>query len=646
MRTDKIFLTTLVALACTGTSLAAIPEGTAIGAGSLAIGGNSRGTVAGSIALGDNALAGNSAAIAIGQNSETKQQDSIVIGSGVKANAMGAIVIGKDSQATNALSANAIVIGTGAGTAVGGTTRDSIVIGAGAESAGNQAIAIGGYSPISMMGSEGPAKAAGAQSIALGVGASTESLAAAGVAVGRKARVEKYRGMALGDNAQALGADALALGTTSKAEQANAIAIGLNTESLGPSSFAAGNGAKARSGQSVALGNGAIAGQNLMTGGGADAVAIGNQTRALHDHSVSLGSGSIDSQVYVPVRSGTINGQTYQFAGANATGGVVSVGTGSAGNPMNTHAPQTRQIINVAPGEISATSTDAINGSQLFAVNEEIRRVASLTGVTGIDALNQRVDGVDQRISKLERQTHKGLASAIAIAGLRPLDFNPDDKWSFSAGYGNYESESALALGVFYQPNENLLLGLGSSLAGSDSKAFNASVSWKFGQNKVSTARVSMAKEIIDLRAQNNELQNQMDELRSVINGLLGIVDPNKKAYFPDIPENHWAYEYIATLAGNGIIEGYPDGTYKGDNQTTRYEMAAMVYRALEAGAPVDMTMRRALREFSPEIAEIQQSRLRVDRISGADLDRYKVERVRINNSKLDGLDIYGSVIR
>ena len=115
------------------------------------------------------------------------------------------------------------------------------------------------------------------------------------------------------------------------------------------------------------------------------------------------------------------------------------------------------------------------------------------------------------------------------------------------------------------------------------------------------------------------------------------------------MPENHWAYEYVATLAGNGIIEGYPDGEFKGDRSMTRYEFAAMFYRALKNGAPVDDNMDRAMNEFEPELRQIRLDRIRIDRISGKDNDRNKVERVRVNSeddkAKNDYRDVYGSHI-
>ena len=280
-------------------------------------------------------------------------------------------------------------------------------------------------------------------------------------------------------------------------------------------------------------------------------------------------------------------------------------------------------ITNVAPGLIGPNSKDAINGSQLWDTN--------------------------QKVSKLGNQINRVGAGAAALSALHPLDFDPDDKWDITAGYGNYKGAHALALGTFYRPNESTMFSLGASIGGGENM-FNAGISVKLGQgNNVTTSRVAMAKEIIDLRDDNKELRKQVEEINNRLNSLLGILDMSKKKDFPDVPDNHWAYNYVATLAGNGLVEGYPDGTFAGDRTMTRYEFAAIIYRALKNGAPVDENMDRAMNEFEPELRQIRLDRIRVDRISGNDTDKYKVERVRVNNKdneeKNDYRDIYGGSI-
>ena len=289
-----------------------------------------------------------------------------------------------------------------------------------------------------------------------------------------------------------------------------------------------------------------------------------------------------------------------------------------------------KKITNVAAGDISANSTDAVNGGQLWKTNQTINNIGG-----AVNELGDRMDRVG--------------AGAAALAALHPLDFDPDDKWDVAAGYGNYKDAHAVAVGAFYRPNEDTMFSVGGSFGGGENMV-NAGVSVKLGQgNHVSTSKVAMAKEIVDLRDENKDLKKRLDTMEQKMNSILGILDMGKKKDFPDVPENHWAYEYVATLAGNGILEGYPDGMFSGDRTMTRYEFAAMFYRALKNGAPVDDNMDRAMNEFEPELRQIRLDRIRVDHISGKDNDRNKVERVRVNSeddkANNDYRDVYGSHI-
>ena len=289
-----------------------------------------------------------------------------------------------------------------------------------------------------------------------------------------------------------------------------------------------------------------------------------------------------------------------------------------------------KKITNVAAGDISANSTDAVNGGQLWKTNQTINNIGG-----AVNELGDRMDRVG--------------AGAAALAALHPLDFDPDDKWDVAAGYGNYKDAHAVAVGAFYRPNEDTMFSVGGSFGGGENMV-NAGVSVKLGQgNHVSTSKVAMAKEIVDLRDENKDLKKRLDTMEQKMNSILGILDMGKKKDFPDVPENHWAYEYVSTLAGNGILEGYLDGMFSGERSMTRYEFAAMFYRALKNGAPVDDNMDRAMNEFEPELRQIRLDRIRVDRISGKDNDRNKVERVRVNSeddkANNDYRDVYGSHI-
>ena len=253
-----------------------------------------------------------------------------------------------------------------------------------------------------------------------------------------------------------------------------------------------------------------------------------------------------------------------------------------------------KQITNVAAGK---ADTDAVNVGQL-------------------KQIGGAVNNIDNRINRVG-------AGAAALAALHPLDFDPDDKWDFTLGYGNYKDAHALALGAFYRPNEDTMISVGGSMGGGENM-INAGLSVKLGQgNHVSTSRVAMAKEIKDLRA---ELENMKGTLIKVAEGKqLDSLDMDKMQLFPDVPENHWAYDYVATLAGNGVIVGYPDGQFGGDRMMTRYEMAALIYRAMQNGAAADDRMARALKEFEPEL-----ERIRVDTITKHKDGTPDIQRVRV----------------
>lgn len=270
-----------------------------------------------------------------------------------------------------------------------------------------------------------------------------------------------------------------------------------------------------------------------------------------------------------------------------------------------------KKITNVAPGELSATSKDAVNGSQLYKTNQEVANNS-------------------MRINKLGDRVNKVGAGAAALAALHPMDFDPDDKLTFSAGYGNYAGENAAAIGAYYRPDEKVMFSVAGTV-GNGENMVNAGISFALDRtNHVSNSRTALAREVIDLRGQLAVMGAKMAKMEKA----LGMLDETKTKLFPDVPANHWAYEYIAKLAGNGYIEGYPDGNFGGDRLMTRYEFAAMLYRAIENGAALE---EKIIKEFEPELG-----RIRVDRISGEDGDRDKIERVRVNDTKGER-DHYGN---
>lgn len=274
-----------------------------------------------------------------------------------------------------------------------------------------------------------------------------------------------------------------------------------------------------------------------------------------------------------------------------------------------------QHITNVKAGE---ADTDAVNYGQLKDTNNRI------------DGVENQVISNSNRINQLGSRVNKVGAGAAALAALHPMDFDPDDKLTFSAGYGNYGGENAAAIGAYYRPDEKVMFSVAGTV-GNGENMVNAGISFALDRtNHVSNSRTALAREVIDLRGQLAEMGAKMAKMEKAF----GMLDESKTKLFPDIPANHWAYEYIAKLAGNGILEGYPDGNFGGDRLMTRYEFAAMLYRAIEKGAALE---EKIIKEFEPELG-----RIRVDRISGEDGDRDKIERVRVNDTKGER-DHYGN---
>lgn len=332
----------------------------------------------------------------------------------------------------------------------------------------------------------------------------------------------------------------------------------------------------------------------------------------------------------------TVNAKDTVVTGGTAT--YAANGTGSATLINNDGTTAT-----ITGLKDRYTSSAALDGNTLnFTRND-----GSTYSVSGI-ASTQDIKNVTNKVGELGTRVNRAGAGAAALAALHPLDFDPDDKWDVAAGYGNYKDAHAVSVGAFYRPNEDTMFSVGGSFGGGENMV-NAGVSVKLGQgNHVSTSKVAMAKEIVDLKDAVTRLEAQNEQFRQIIGQMAG--QPVRNVEFPDVPKDHWAYSYVKSLADRGLLEGYPDGEFKGDRSMTRYEFAAIIYRALQNGAPIDSDMAKAIGEFDPEINRIKDlDRTRVDRISGKDNDRHKVERVRVNNEsnkeKGDYRDVYGSHI-
>ena len=260
-------------------------------------------------------------------------------------------------------------------------------------------------------------------------------------------------------------------------------------------------------------------------------------------------------------------------------------------------------ITGVADGK---KETDAVNVRQLAGVEKKV------------DINSQNISMIGNKMGELGNRVNRVGAGAAALAALHPLDFDPDDKWDFAAGYGNYKGANAAAIGAYYRPNEDTMVSVGGSFGGGENMV-NAGIAVKLGQgNHVTTSKVAMAKEIKDLRA-------EVEVLRQAIVGIGQgqELDPMKIKLFPDIAKNHWAYEAVEELTKQGLLEGYPDGTFGGDRMMTRYEFAEIVYRAMQKGLNVN---EKLIQEFEPEL-----ERFRIDVISKDKNGNPVIERVRVN---------------
>lgn len=345
-----------------------------------------------------------------------------------------------------------------------------------------------------------------------------------------------------------------------------------------------------------------------------DAVALGHNTDVSTEGGVALGSGSEATVAEGAVGYDILTNapSTDTSATWKSTASAVSVGDVANG--------VTRQITSVAAG---TNDTDAVNVAQLKRLHDMISVNANNTVNVQGDVTNLKKD-----VSHLDKRVNKAVAGSAALAALHPLDFDPDAKWDFTAGYGHYHNGNAAALGAFYRPNEDVQLSVGSTV-GNGETVVNAGLSVKVGaHSNVSRSRVAIGKEVLELK-KTVALQNaQIQKLTALLNDVAGThMKADRTTLFPDVASNHWAYEAVSDLSRRGLVEGYPDGTFGGDRLLTRYEFAEIVYRALQNGVQVDEQL---VTEFSPEMALF-----RVDTVAKNSQGQPTIERVRLNKNNI-----------
>jgi len=338
-----------------------------------------------------------------------------------------------------------------------------------------------------------------------------------------------------------------------------------------------------------------------------DAVAVGHNTEVS-----AVGGAAIGSNSKATVAAGTVGYDVLTNAPSTKTSSTW-VSTASAMSVGDVDNNVTRQITSVAAG---TNDTDAVNVAQLKLLRNNVGG--------DITNIQNNITNINGNMARLDKRVNRGVAGAAALAALHPLDFDPDAKWDFAAGYGHYHNGNAAALGAFYRPNEDVQLSVGSTL-GNGETVVNAGLSVKVGaHSNVSRSRVAIGKEVLELK-KTVALQNaQIQKLTTLLNGVAGTnMKADRTTLFPDVPSNHWAYEAVSDLSRRGLVEGYPDGTFGGDRLLTRYEFAQIVYRALQNGIQVDEQL---VTEFSPEMALF-----RVDTVAKNHQGEPTIERVRVN---------------
>ena len=338
-----------------------------------------------------------------------------------------------------------------------------------------------------------------------------------------------------------------------------------------------------------------------------DAVAVGHNTEVSVVGGTAIGSGS-----KATVAAGAVGYDVLTNAPSTETSSTW-VSTASAVSVGDVDNNVTRQITSVAAG---TNDTDAVNVAQLKLLRNNVGG--------DITNIQNNITNINGNIARLDKRVNRGVAGAAALAALHPLDFDPDAKWDFAAGYGHYHNGNAAALGAFYRPNEDVQLSVGSTL-GNGETVVNAGLSVKVGaHSNVSRSRVAIGKEVLELK-KTVALQNaQIQKLTTLLNGVAGTnMKADRTTLFPDVQSNHWAYEAVSDLSRRGLVEGYPDGTFGGDRLLTRYEFAQIVYRALQNGVQVNEQL---VTEFSPEMALF-----RVDTVAKNHQGQPTIERVRVN---------------
>lgn len=589
------------------------------------------------IAIGSvcNALShGNGTSVAMGSEVTADGQDAVAFGYQAKAKGYHAVALGAEAMvfasSGTAVGSESHVYGNNS-LAIGSTTTNVL----GKYSIGINAWTVKGDNVIGIGGQTWADDA-------IAIGSDSNTTVKGGIALGRSSEANIDKGI-LGWDPATMSVNPSNSGTRIWESTAGAVSVGNSQDKRQITNVAAGtnftdavNVAQLRSLAEVVHGNNVVNGSinddgtiTLVKKNGSKVNLAGK----MKDNSVKPGEYDIstDNKVTLEVKdnySGAKLGDVIikdvakasdlkkeQDARKAADQNIINtIGATNPGNVTDQYATTT-----YIQGSTSLTDADkkldaAIkqNRDSITNINNDIYNIQQ-----DINNVRTNITNINGRMSKLDNRINKVGANTAALAALHPLDFDPDSKLDVAVGYGHYKNANATAIGTFYRPNEDTMISLGASLGGGEN-AINAGVSVKIGGgNHVNGSKIAMAKKIKDLEAEVGNLRNVIKDL---VTGKP--LDNSKIKIFPDIPKNHWAYEYITTLAGNDIIKGYPDGEFKGDRVMTRYEFGAIIYKALQLGYEVPDRM---LEEFEPEV-----ERFRIDVISQNKDGQPTIERVRV----------------
>ena len=664
------------------------------GSAQVAVGTNSHAAGWGASALGYQAYALNSQASALGDDAKAMGYASSAVGTHSYASGKNSTALGNGAEALGNQS-NAIGSGSAA------TADKSIAVGWGAGASGANAIAIGtSTGAVKTWYTQGNAQSAhateldqwaasGDRSIALGtdtlanasdsvgIGTLATAVVSGGVALGSESVANRaaLTGVSTSASATAAANQVYAMDNSSAADKAaivatvqggqGAVSVGVDGQTRQITNVAAGSedSDAVNVSQLKAVANTikdveVAAGNNVTVTSTTDGnkttytVSAKGTSIAAGDNSVTVNNDgnnnytiAVSDDIKNQVNNNTTNINTIEQRLDNIkdveveAGNNVTVTSTTDGN--KTTYTVSAKGTSITAADNSVTVNNDGNNNYTIAVSDDIKNQVN-NNTTNINNMGQGINNLGQRINNLDSRVNKVGAGAAALAGLHPLDFNPDDKWNFAVGYGNYSNANAVALGAFYRPNEDMMLNVASTM-GNGENMLSAGLSFNVGQSSgVSRSRVAMAKEIESLQARLAQLESRL--ANNTVSVSTNYAQVNVE--FPDVPENHWAYDYVEDLAKKGLLVGYPDGEFKGDRTMTRYEFAAVMYRALQNGAPIDGNMARMTNEFEPEMQAVQQAdRFRVDRVHGDENDRYKVERIRVNSEDKQTRDVYGGLI-